>query len=237
MKIDGYASNFPDDLPIDDLLVDGWRDYSATPFMAAHLLAQGVEEELVFRALDLPEEDVREADSRLDASNAWPVFRMPLDSGNSLTCVYRNFDGDRGIDYLLEFEGSYPYACLDSSGHAGPGVSWPELYRATFGTAVSGLQSPACQLLFFIPMMADAAAGEESVDITTEALSSIGAGDGSRALASALLDRSYWGRPHWMLIDGDCMVCDASHSPRNPNSRGALDRETLVRVSRALNPR
>jgi hypothetical protein len=237
MRIDGYAANFPDYLPVDDMLTDGWPDYSTTPFVAAHLLTQDLDKEFVLSALQLPELEVHDAYSRLNSSSAWPVFRIPLNRGNSLTCVYRNFEGDEGIDYLLEFEGPGPCARLASTDYAGPGISWPELYRAAYPAASSGYQS-ALRLLFFIPMMADAAAGEESVDVTTEALSSIGADDGSRALASALLDRigSNWGRPHWMLIADDCMVCDGSHSPRNPDSGGALDPETLVSISRALNP-
>jgi hypothetical protein len=37
----------------------------------------------------------------LSAEQEWPMFSDPLRSGHTIYVVYRNSDGDRGVDYLI----------------------------------------------------------------------------------------------------------------------------------------
>jgi hypothetical protein len=239
LTINGYFSSFADDPQLGDVLVDGWMSYSSTPFLAAHLLAQGIDEELVFDALGISKEDAQDAYWALTSERAWPVFRVPLKYGHSLTCVYRNWEDAEAIDYLLEFGDSSP--CIElatvKAELLGPGISWRELYAAVYASSLPE-QPTALRLLFLTPMMGDGEAGSESANIMAEIMSPIAGEAKSRLLASALIDNSssMWGRPRWTLVDNDCMICDGRNSPRNPNRKYGLDRKTLVKITHALAP-
>lgn len=63
----------------------------------------------------------------LSAEHEWPVFSVPLRSGHTIHVVYRNIDGDRGVDYLMHHP-TWPAVetlAVDDGHFMGPGLAWP----------------------------------------------------------------------------------------------------------------
>ena len=72
----------------------------------------------------------------------------------------------------------------------GPGISWPELLRATWLGCAADPDARARQLLFMIAMLGDADAGTGAVAVVAEAFSVIGATWEVNALAQALVNEN-----------------------------------------------
>jgi hypothetical protein len=239
VRIEGYLEQFEDDPS--DVLVDGWLGDATRASVAAHIISGEIDEELVFEVLGVSEEDALAAFRRLRDRSAWPVFRVPLPEGNFLTCVYRNWDESSSIDYLLEFGDGSPAALLAATKweQYGPGISWHELYRALYKGPASVAQSPDLQLLILIHMLGDGPAKAEAAEVLTRALRNVGGGDAASVkpemLAQQILDMltMSWGDPTWKLSPEGSLAC-GGFCPRNPSRDDGMDRETRIKVTRAL---
>ncbi|MFB7909413.1 hypothetical protein [Kitasatospora sp. NPDC056076] len=131
---------------------------------------------------------------RLYDAGAWPVFRIPFDGGRAVAVVYRNLDGDAGIDYLLIGPGSSrPELLVQDDGHrTGAGLGWPELERIADAPdrAADGVHHPAERLLLLLPALDGSESAAGAVDRVARALVEVGAPAGTaRATAARLLER------------------------------------------------
>jgi hypothetical protein len=139
---------------------------------------------------------------------------VPLRGGGILSAIRRNFPEDTGVDYVLP-------AADDSDGlriaavegnFVGPGISWPELLRATWPGCAADPDARARQLLFMIAMLGDADAGTEAVAVVAEAFSVIGATGEADALAHALVnENAMWELPRWTIDPTGSLVCDGNY--------------------------
>ncbi|MFE9388781.1 hypothetical protein [Streptomyces sp. NPDC006784] len=100
------------------MLIDGYDGGPLVPgeslptrpgFWSNHLLAMCSDGRTAERLV--PEwfgEDGADADAvseTLFDPERWPVFRLPAEDGPGAVVVYRNLDGDHGVDYLLVHPG------------------------------------------------------------------------------------------------------------------------------------
>ncbi len=141
------------------------------------------------------------------------------------------------MDYVLQ-------AADDSDGtriaavegnFVGPGISWPELLRATWLGCAADPDARARQLLFMIAMLGDADAGTEAVAVVAEAFSVIGATGEVDALAQALVnENAMWELPRWTIDPTGSLVCDGNYSPRNKNGKVALSAQALADITWTL---
>ena len=236
IAIRGYDSGYPDGEWTGDL-VDGWDGLSGNRFLAAHLLSQGVDEDLVFGAFEADEDDLEDAYQQISDADSWPVYRVLLRDGGILSAVRRNFPEDAGVDYVLQiadYSDAIRIAAVEGS-FVGPGVSWPELRKATWLGSAADADSRARQLLFMIAMLGDSDAGTDAVQTVAEALSVIGAAGDVDALAEALVnENAMWELPRWTIDAAGSLVCDGDYSPRNKNSKVALSAQALADITRTL---
>ncbi|MEU1618383.1 hypothetical protein ABZ479_13935 [Streptomyces sp. NPDC005722] len=144
----------------------------------------------------------------LHNERAWPVFRVPFGDGHCAVVVYRNLDGDPGLDFLLTHPGWARAEELSSynGDWYGSGPNWRELAHVAADVprsgAVPGVFDPAARLLLLLPFLVDgdrhvAEAGPGIAD----ALVGIGAPEGTAALAAGCLVRGLrpdaWHDPAW----------------------------------------
>lgn len=157
--------------------------------------------------------DVKRDSHVLRRTDAWPVVTLPLGHGHRLHLVWRNFDGEAGVDYLLApraTDASFELATLE--GHfRGPAFSWPEV----LSLAASGPRRPAERLLLLLPAYGDAATPETAVEVVAAALTDVGAVRDQPRMAADLLGRHhFWGAPAWVEDDG-LSICRNGSSIRN----------------------
>ncbi|MFJ9697276.1 hypothetical protein [Kitasatospora sp. NPDC101183] len=142
-------------------------------------------------------EDGGDADAILDelmGPDAWPTLRVPFGGGHAVLIVYRNLDGDSGLDYLLTHPGwarAEILASIDGDRH-GPGLDWRRLVRIadTPDPAAPGVHAPAERLLLLLPALV----GEEaSAERLAEALAAIGAPAGDTEATAEWLLRGRFG--------------------------------------------
>jgi hypothetical protein len=181
-------------------------------------------------------DDVMTCYRRLADPSSWPVFRVGLRDGHEIDVIYRNLEGDKGIDYLLcRPGGEHPLelATLEAH-HRGPGLRWPELVAAAaFTGAPYGVVEPEARLLLLFPACLDADVPEDAKVTLSAALAGRGAGSGAADLAEGLLeDAGSW--PRWRRQADGTVVCDGRHSPRNPDARGSLAPDDLLEATSAL---
>lgn len=94
----------------------------------------------------------------LSAEREWPTFSVALRSGHTIHVVYRNFDGDRGVDYLIHHP-TWPRAetlAVDDGHFMGPGLAWPELLSAGRQPSVKRANAPGARLLLLFPALGHA---------------------------------------------------------------------------------
>ncbi|MDU0258480.1 hypothetical protein RVN83_36790 [Streptomyces sp. PU10] len=95
---------------------------------------------------------------RLFAQASWPTFTIPLRTGHRIHIVYRTFEEDEGVDYLLHHpDWDLAELLATEEGHfMGPGLSWPELVAAA-GNALPGgtTTDPHARLLLLLPALGD----------------------------------------------------------------------------------
>ncbi|MET9540531.1 hypothetical protein ABZY16_23955 [Streptomyces sp. NPDC006553] len=109
----------------------------------------------------------------------WPGFRVPAEDAPGAVVIYRNLEGDYGIDYLLTRPGRsrvQQIAGWDGD-FSGTGLTWRELIRiadSPFPT-VEGVQETTARLLLLLPLLADPDVPETASARLTAALVAVGA--------------------------------------------------------------
>lgn len=173
----------------------------------------------------------------LSAEREWPVFSVPLSSGHTIHVVYRNLEGDRGVDYLIHHP-AWPAAetlAVDDGHFMGPGMAWPELLSTARQPATEGVDDPDARLLLLFPTLGDARLPDDAAAALTTALTALTVIEETADVASMLLEnQGQWSPAHWRLADGIC-VNDGGHSYRNPGNPFALPEDRLSEISRVLN--
>lgn len=173
----------------------------------------------------------------LSAVHEWPVFSVPLRSGHTIYVVYRNFDGDRGVDYLIHhpaWPAAETLAVVD--GHfMGPGTAWPELLSVARQPAPEGLVDTDARLLLLFPTLGDAGLPDDAAVPLTAALAALTVIEEPVVVAGKLLEnQGLWESAHWTSADG-VWINDGGHSYRNPCNPFALPEGRLREISNALN--
>ncbi|MFD0253207.1 hypothetical protein ACFVGX_20050 [Streptomyces sp. NPDC127113] len=172
----------------------------------------------------------------LSSEHEWPVFSVPLSSGHTIHVVYRNIEGDHGVDYLIHHpEWSAAETLAVDDGHfMGPGMAWPELLSAALQSTAEGIDDPAARLLLLFPTLGDAQLPDDAATTLTTALAALTLVDDPAEVAGVLLDnQGQWAPAHWRLADG-VRINDGEHSYRNPGNAFALPEEHLREISNAL---
>ncbi|MER7938116.1 MULTISPECIES: hypothetical protein [unclassified Streptomyces] len=175
----------------------------------------------------------------LSAAREWPVFDVPLGSGHTIHVVYRNIEGDRGVDYLIHhpaWSGAEILA-VDDGHFMGPGMAWPELLSAARQPATEGVADPDARLLLLFPTLGDARLPDDAAVALTTALASLTLIEETAEVAGRLLEfQGQWSPVHWRPADG-VRINDGGHSYRNPANAFALPGARLSEISDALDGR
>lgn len=178
-----------------------------------------------------------ELDRALSADQEWPVFIVPLRSGHTIYVVYRNFDGDRGVDYLIHHpDWSVAETLAVDDGHfMGPGMAWSELLSAARQPATEGVGDTDARLLLLFPALGDAHLPDDAAIALTAALAALTVMEEPVEVARMLLEnQGQWASPHWRSADG-VWINDGGHSYRNPCNSFAMPEDRLLEISNALN--
>jgi hypothetical protein len=210
-------------------------------FWLAHLhnyYSESEEAEGLVGATD--DQEAGELQSRLLGGDTWPVFTVPLAGDHRLYVVYRAFEEDEGIDYLLHHpDWDAAERLAQDEGHfTGPGLSWPELTAAADnGLSGGSTTDPDARLLLLLPAFGDDAVPDAAVDRLTAALHARTRVEDPERLAAALLeDQGPCGPAHWATTEGGYRINDGGYSFRNPANRFAWPAARLARVADALAP-
>ncbi|WP_189862948.1 hypothetical protein [Streptomyces poonensis] len=174
---------------------------------------------------------------RLSAESEWPVFSVPLSSGLTIHVVYRNIEGEHGVDYLIHHPAwsTAEVLAVDDGHFMGPGMAWPELLSAARQPATGGVADPDARLLLLFPTLGDALLPDDATTALTTALTALTVIEEPAEVASMLLDnQGQWTSAHWWLAGGVC-INDGGHSYRNPGNTFALPAGRLLEISNALN--
>ncbi|WP_329254289.1 hypothetical protein OG223_28095 [Streptomyces sp. NBC_01478] len=173
----------------------------------------------------------------LSAEKEWPTFSVPLRSGHTIHIVYRNYDGDRGVDYLIHHP-TWPSAEILAvvDGHfMGPGLGWPELLSAASQQSAKGVGDHDSRLLLLFPALGDAQLPDDAAIALTTALRTLTWIEEPADVASLLLEnQGHWAPAYWTSANG-VRINDGSHSYRNPGNAFALPGGRLLEISNALN--
>ncbi|MEU4097545.1 hypothetical protein [Streptomyces sp. NPDC026673] len=159
---------------------------------------------------------------------AWPVLRVPFGEGHCAVVVYRNLDGDAGLDFLLTHPDWMRAEVLASwdGDRFGPGLGWPELTHIAdsvpdSGTA-GGLLDPAARLLLLLPVLVDGRRhASVAVPRIAAALVAVGVPEESAALAAGCLVGGpvdgVWHDPAWgSPLSGGGSPAGESDGPAGP---------------------
>ncbi|GIF16644.1 hypothetical protein [Actinoplanes teichomyceticus] len=184
----GYDDRGPDESDGPGLAVDGSALLDLPGFWAAHLDLVG---------LDLDEElaelfgdrlaDIRATYDRLTDLRTWPVFPVDLGDRGRLAVVYRNFDGDLGVDYLSSPGAGRDYQVIASS-DGGGSLSWAEIVAAA--DHQPDPLSRARALLLLTPMLYDTPPDPAAaIDRLADALRTAGVAGDVTAIAGRIVHR------------------------------------------------
>lgn len=172
----------------------------------------------------------------LSAEHEWPVFSVPLLSGHTIHVVYRNFVGERGVDYLIH-QPAWSEAetlAVDDGHFMGPGMAWPELLSAARQLTADGVSNADARLLLLFPALGDAQLPDDAAAVLTTALAALTLIEEPADVARMLLvDQGQWAPAHWRRADG-VWINDGGHSYRNPSNAFALPEGRLLEISSAL---
>lgn len=150
----------------------------------------------------------------------WPAFTVPLAGAHRLYVVYRTFDDDEGVDYLLHHPDWDEAAVLasDEGSYTGPGLSWAELVAASDNGLPGGTTTdPAARLLLLFPAFGDDALPDDAVARLAAALRARTAVEEPEAAAAALLrDQGLTGPVHWSTSEDGVRTNDGQYSLRRP---------------------
>ncbi|MEU0816025.1 hypothetical protein [Streptomyces mirabilis] len=230
LKIPGYE---------DGPLVQGTTYLDDPLFWPVHLGSCLRQEEAQRAAFGADWDAAMELYHVLSAEREWPVFSVPLSSGHTIHVVYRNIEGDRGVDYLIHhpaWSAAETFA-VDDGHFMGPGMAWPELLSTARQPATEGVGDPDARLLLLFPTLGDARLPDDAAVALTTALTALTLIEETAEVASMLLeDQGQWSPAYWRLADGVC-INDGGHSYRNPGNAFALPADRLSEISHALNGR
>ncbi|MFJ6482293.1 MULTISPECIES: hypothetical protein [unclassified Streptomyces] len=189
---------------------------------------------------DTDAQDAGDLQSQLLAGDTWPVFTVPLHGDHRLYVVYRAFDGDEGIDYLLHHpDWDAAERLAQDEGHfVGPGLSWAELTAAADNHLPGGSTTdPQARLLLLLPAFGDDDLPDGAVERLAAALRARTRVKAPERLATMLLeDQGPCGPARWATAEGDHQINDGGYSFRNPTNPFAWSTSRLARVSSALAP-
>ncbi|AZS86257.1 hypothetical protein AB0465_10635 [Streptomyces griseoviridis] len=173
----------------------------------------------------------------LSAEREWPVFSVPLSSGHTIHVVYRNIEGDHGVDYLIHHPAwsTAETLAVDDGHFMGPGMAWSELLSAARQPATEGVDDPDARLLLLFPTLGDAHLPGDATAALTSALTALTVIEEPAEVARMLLEhQGQWTPAHWWLEDG-VRINAGGHSHRNPSNAFALPAPRLSEISNALN--
>ncbi|MGW4567093.1 hypothetical protein ACWEN3_33440 [Streptomyces sp. NPDC004561] len=156
----------------------------------------------------------------------WPVFRLPVGGGHEVVVVYRNLDGDYGVDYLFTHPSwSTPRQVAAWEGDLNGGsLTWRELVRivGSAGSAAGGIEDRDARLLLLLPLLVEHALPDEAAAVITAALIAVGTpqdiapGTAQHLLAHAT--GSAWHDPTW------ASPLSGGSEPPGPAGGGLLER-------------
>jgi hypothetical protein len=238
MNLNGYGEDFPEFVDVDRLTADGSALLERPGFWAAYYLNQSVEDDkLLAQIWGVSRDVIRQMQDTLNESTTWHVFRVDLRDDAGLAVVWRNFEDDAGVDYLV-VPASAPYirvATLEGE-YEGPGISWPEI-KAIARRSTDPL-TRAQALLLLAPMLGDVeAANGDAVDYVASALRHVGGGEDTETLAEMIVSENLqWEPAQWRTTPDGLRVCDAESSPRNPDAPFALHASDLRTVTELFAP-
>ncbi|MGZ3145114.1 hypothetical protein ACVDFE_24585 [Lentzea chajnantorensis] len=190
-------------------------------------------EELLFGADD---DAAGEYQRRLWERAEWPAFTIPLAAGHRLHVVYRTFEDDPGVDYLLHHrDWDRAELLAQADGHfTGPALSWPELVAAVDTTPGGSTSDPGERLLLLLPAFGDDAVPADATDRLADALRALTAVEDAEALAALLLEgQGASGPVRWTT---GFSANNGRYSFRNPANHFALPADRSARVAAALAP-
>ncbi|MFJ8072694.1 hypothetical protein ACIQ7Q_01810 [Streptomyces sp. NPDC096176] len=170
----------------------------------------------------------------------WPVFTVPLTVGHRVHVVYRTFEDDPGIDFLVhhpDWERAELLA-VDDGHFMGPALSWPELTAAADNGLPGGSTTdPSARLLLLLPALGDDDLPDDAVERLRSALQALVGVEDPEAVAAALLDgQGAPGTATWTTTGDGARINHGSYSYRNPANGFALPPARLAQVSAALAP-
>ena len=228
LKIPGYEGG---------PLVEGSAYLDDPLFWPVHLSACLRGEDVQRAAFGADLDAAMELYRELSAERAWPVFSVSLRSAHTLHVVYRNVDGDRGVDYLIHhpaWSAAETLAVVD--GHfLGPGMAWPELLAVARQSVSEGVVDTDARLLLLFPALGDASLPDDAAAAVTGALAALTLIEEPAAVAGILLKKQgQWAAANWRSADG-VRINDGGYSFRNPDNSFALPGERLSDISHALN--
>jgi hypothetical protein len=168
----------------------------------------------------------------------WPAFTIPLLGGHRIHVVYRTFEEDEGIDYLLhhpDWERAELIA-RDDGHFMGPGLSWPELIAAADTAVPGGTSGDALsRVLLLLPAFGDDDTPNSAVDRLATAVRARTNVEAPDLVAAELLrSQGAPGPVRWTTTDDGVRVSTGRYSFRNPANRFALPTPRLARVSDAF---
>lgn len=175
----------------------------------------------------------------LSSEREWPVFSVPLSSGHTIHVVYRNIEGDRGVDYLIHHPAwsAAETLAVDDGHFMGPGMAWPELLSAARQPATEGIDDPDARLLLLFPTLGDARLPDDAAATLTTALAALTSIEEPAEVAGMLLEnQGQWSPARWRLADG-VWINDGGHSYRNPGNAFGLPEGRLREISNTLEGR
>lgn len=173
----------------------------------------------------------------LSADHEWPVFSVPLRSGHTIHVVYRNIEGDRGVDYLMHHPtwAAAEILATDDGHFMGPGMAYPELLSAARQPSTEGVGDTDARLLLLFPTLGDARLADDAAVPLAAALAALTVVEEPGEVAGMLLEnQGQWGPAHWWPADG-VRINDGRHSCRNPHNAFALPEDRLREIGNALN--
>lgn len=160
--LSGYLSGFEPPPAAGLLDANAWLREPAVCLasVSLQLLATGSE----------PPDGIGEALQRLMATQPWPTFSVELSGGTSLHVVWRNYEGESGVDLLLA-SGDGLHTLSSFEGHSSwPGLNWEEC--SEIASQVSTL-TPAEALIVLFPFVGGEL-GPTAVEVLASALSRVG---------------------------------------------------------------
>ncbi|BCJ37537.1 hypothetical protein Athai_50400 [Actinocatenispora thailandica] len=219
---------------LDAILVETDVNALRAEHLAAHFVYDDEDLDLVCPAFGVQPDAVRTAYHELKNPDEWPVFRIKMSNNCSMLVIYRNFEDDPGIDFVLQFADVAREARISAlEGHyLGPGLSSGEYLSLD-----AGIDSTSFEILLLVPIVGEA---QPVNNYYEHVLSRIRQVNGDPRAAAELARQwchhsPFWPMPTWRKLDSGVLVSDGQYSPRNPENPNALDPTLMKLVSRTLN--